>query len=79
MGGEFTARNADLASGVRTWYSDLRTGLEVRGTYLPMLPYLLAMWTLVPTSRALIGDVVLEISSQNVRDLVVALTFVSTG
>ena len=58
MDGEFTARNADLALGVWTWYSDLRTGLEVRGTYLPILPHLLAMWTLVPTSRALTGDVV---------------------
>ena len=62
MGGDFTARNADLALGIRTWCSDLWTGLKVRGAHLPIFPHLLAMWTLVSTFGALIGDVVLEIS-----------------
>ena len=78
MGGDFTARNADLALGVRTWYSDLWTGLEVRGAHLLIFPHLLTMWTLILTFRALVGDVVLEISSQNICDLVIALTFVRT-
>ena len=79
MGGDFTARNTDLALGVRTWYSDLWTGLKVRGAHLPILPHLLAMWTLAPTFRALIGDVVLETSFQNVCDLVITLTLIRTG
>ena len=79
MARDFTARNADLALGIRTWYSDPWTGLEVRGAYLSMLSQGITIWTPVLTSRALIGDVVFKIFSQNVCDLVVALTFVSTG
>ena len=58
MGGEFTARNADLALIVRTGYFDLWTGLEVRGSSLLVLPHLFTVWTLVLTSWALIGEVI---------------------
>ncbi len=49
------------------------------GGPLLMFPCLLAMWTLVLTSWAVVGEVVFKIFQQKLSNLIIDLTLVSTG
>ncbi len=44
-----------------------------------MFPRLLAMWTLVLTSWAVVGEVVFKIFQQKLGNLIIDLALVSTG
>ncbi len=44
-----------------------------------MFPCLLAMWTLVLTSWAIVGEVFFKILSQKLGNLIIDLALVSTG
>ena len=49
------------------------------GGPLLMFPRLLAMWTLVLTSWAVVGEVVFKIISQKLGNVIINLAHVSTG
>ena len=49
------------------------------GGPLLMFPRLLAMWTLVLTSWAVVGEVVFKILQHNFGNLIIDLALVSTG